>query len=47
MSPRNQKLNAHIDARLAAYATLAGVALAAPAVSKADIVYSGEWLRKD
>ena len=41
MSPRNQKLNAHIDARLAAYATLAGVALAAPAVSKADIVYSG------
>jgi hypothetical protein len=41
MSPRNQKLNAHIDGRLAAYAALAGVALAAPAVSKADIIYSG------
>ena len=41
MSPRNQKLNAHIDGRLAAYAALAGVALAAPAVAKADIVYSG------
>lgn len=41
MSPRNQKLNAPIDGRLAAYATLAGVALAVPAVAKADIVYSG------
>ena len=41
MSPRNQKLNSHIDGRLAAYATLAGVALAAPAVAKADIVWSG------
>ena len=41
MSPRNQKLSTHIDGRLAAYATLAGVALAAPAVAKADIIYSG------
>ena len=42
MSPLNKlTLAPRIDARLAAYATLAGVALAAPAVSKADIVYSG------
>ena len=35
MSPRNHKLGATIDTRLA------GVALAVPAVSKADIIYSG------
>ena len=40
MSPLNRKL---IDGRLAAYATLAGVALAAPAIPTADaaIIYSG------
>ena len=38
----NQKpKKTRIDSHLAAYATLAGVALAAPAVAKADIVYSG------
>jgi len=37
----NQKPKTRIDSHLAAYATLAGVALAAPAVAKADIVYSG------
>ena len=36
----NTLLN-RVDPRLAAYATLAGVTLAAPAVAKADIVYSG------
>jgi hypothetical protein len=44
MSPRNQKLSACVDGRLAAYATLAGVALAAPALAPsadASIVYSG------
>jgi hypothetical protein len=42
MSPRNKLTSVpRIDARLAAYATLAGVALAAPAVAKADIVWSG------
>lgn len=44
MSPRNQKLSARIDGRLAAYATLAGVALAAPAMAPsadADIIWSG------
>ena len=44
MSPRNQKLSACVDGRLAAYATLAGVALAAPAMAPsadASIVYSG------
>jgi hypothetical protein len=44
MSPRNQKLSACMDGRLAAYATLAGVALAAPALAPtadASIVYSG------
>ena len=42
MSPFNKKLN-RIDGRLAAYATLAGAALAAPAIPSADatIVYSG------
>jgi hypothetical protein len=44
MSPRNQKLSPRIDGRLAAYATLAGVALAAPAMAPsadADIIWSG------
>ena len=41
MSPRNHKLGATIDTRLAAYAALAGIALAVPALSKADIIYSG------
>jgi hypothetical protein len=44
MSPRNQRLSARVDGRLAAYATLAGVALAAPVVAPsadADIVWSG------
>ena len=42
MSPLNKlPLAPRIDSRLAAYAALAGVALAAPAVAKADIVYSG------
>jgi hypothetical protein len=42
MSPLNKLTAApRLNGRLAAYATLAGVALAAPAVSKADIVYSG------
>ena len=42
MSPFNKKLN-RIDGRLAAYATLAGAALAAPAIPSADatIIYSG------
>ncbi len=42
MSPFNKKLTP-IDGRLAAYATLAGAALAAPAIPSADatIVYSG------
>ena len=43
MSPRNLKLSPRIDGRLAAYATVAGAALAAPAIPQADatIVYSG------
>ena len=43
MSPRNKILNPRIDGRLAAYATVAGAALAAPAIPNADaaIVYSG------
>jgi hypothetical protein len=42
MSPFNKKLN-RIDGRLAAYATLAGAALAAPAIPNADatIISSG------
>jgi hypothetical protein len=42
MSPLNKKLS-YIDGRLAAYATLAGAALAAPAIPNADatIIYSG------
>ena len=42
MSPFNKKLT-RIDGRLAAYATLAGAALAAPAIPSADatIIYSG------
>ena len=42
MSPFNKKLTP-INGRLAAYATLAGAALAAPAIPSADatIVYSG------
>lgn len=39
MSPRNKNLlNIRTDARLAAYATLAGVALAAPAVAEATVI---------
>jgi uncharacterized protein YcnI len=44
MSPRNQKLTPCADARLTAYAALAGVALAAPAFApraEATIQYSG------
>lgn len=41
MSAVNQRPNTAIDGRLAAYAALVGAALAAPAMSKADIVYSG------
>lgn len=43
MSPRNLKLSPRIDGRLAAYATVAGAALAAPAIPQADasLVYSG------
>lgn len=43
MSPQNRNLSPRIDGRLAAYATLAGAALAAPAIPNADatIVYSG------
>ena len=44
MSPTNRKLSHRVDGRLAAYATLAGVALAAPAFApsaEATIVYSG------
>ncbi|MDQ6654356.1 MAG: PEP-CTERM sorting domain-containing protein [Verrucomicrobiota bacterium] len=42
MSPLNKLTAApRIDARMAAYATLAGVALAAPSMVKADIIYSG------
>lgn len=43
MSPRNQNLNPRLDGRLAAYAAVAGAALAAPAIpnADADIVYSG------
>lgn len=41
MSPKNRHLNRRLDGRLAAYATLAGATLAAPAVANADIVWSG------
>lgn len=43
MSPRNKKNNPRIDGRLAAYAAVAGAALAAPALpsANADIVSSG------
>ena len=43
MSPRNQKVSLCADGRLAAYATLAGVALAAPAIPSANavIIWSG------
>ena len=44
MNLRNQKLSPRVDGRLAAYATLAGVALAAPALAPsadATVVYSG------
>lgn len=43
MSPSNRKLSPTTNGRLAAYATLAGVALAAPAIPSANatIVYSG------
>jgi hypothetical protein len=43
MSPRNLKMSPRIDGRLAAYATVAGAALAAPAIPQADatIIYSG------
>ena len=39
MSPKNKRiLNSRIDSRLVAYATLAGVALAAPAVAEATVI---------
>ena len=43
MSPQNRKLSPRIDGRLAAYATVAGAALAAPAIPSTDatIVWSG------
>jgi PEP-CTERM motif len=43
MSPKNKNLNPRVGGRLATYATLAGVALAAPAIPNADatIIYSG------
>lgn len=43
MSPQNRTLSPRIDGRLAAYATVAGAALAAPALPNADasIVWSG------
>ncbi len=43
MSPRNLKLSPRVDGRLAAYAAVAGAALAAPAIpnADADIVWSG------
>lgn len=44
MSPTNRNLSHRVDGRLAAYATLAGVAMAAPAFAPsadAAIVYSG------
>ncbi|HEY2799220.1 MAG TPA: hypothetical protein VGI85_01385 [Chthoniobacterales bacterium] len=43
MSPRNKKFNPRIDGRLAAYAAVAGAALAAPALpnANADVVNSG------
>lgn len=43
MSPKNQKFSPRIDGRLAAYAAVAGAALAAPAIpsADADIVWSG------
>lgn len=43
MSPRNLRLSSRVNGRLAAYATLAGAALAAPAIptADADIIWSG------
>jgi hypothetical protein len=43
MSPQNRKLSPRIDGRLAAYATVAGAALAAPAIPTTDatIIWSG------
>ncbi|MGH7938463.1 MAG: hypothetical protein ACRD5Z_24665, partial [Bryobacteraceae bacterium] len=43
MSPQNKKINPRIDGRLAAYAAVAGAALAAPALpsANADVVNSG------
>jgi hypothetical protein len=43
MSPQNRKLSPRIDGRLAAYATVAGAALAAPAIPSTDatIIWSG------
>lgn len=41
MSPTNQELTTQLDRRLVGYAVLAAVAVAAPAISKADIIYSG------
>ncbi|MEP7014219.1 MAG: PEP-CTERM sorting domain-containing protein [Verrucomicrobiota bacterium] len=43
MSPRNQQLSPRVNGRLVAYATLAGAALAAPALptADADIIWSG------
>ena len=40
-APSKQAIVGGIDARLAAYATLAGVALAGAAAAKADLIYSG------
>ncbi len=40
-APSKQAIAGGIDARLAAYATLAGVALAGAAAAKADLIYSG------
>ena len=40
MNPTRHEFKTHVDGRLAAYATLAAVALGTP-VSKANIVYSG------
>ena len=43
MSPMNKRFSAKVDGRLVAYGTLAGVALAAPAIQSADasIIWSG------
>ena len=37
----NQKPKTPLDGRIGAYAALAGVALASPAVARADLIYSG------